>query len=131
MYDCRSNLFSGEITLEEASAGVAISVFSLAVLYLFGNVFRHLIGTVYVSKQDSSKICISHLTFFGNRNDIVRNIDDIVPLSDVNMNMNDIFLRVCPDQESIRAIRKSLFLSTKYGGILDRKQFVNVFGPID
>lgn len=93
-------------------------------MYGFGQLFRLLIGSIYVS-PDNNLVRISHLTFFGNRAELIVPVDDILKLDDVNKNLNDHLLQV-----KMLNIQKNntLFLCLKYGGISDRDKFAHIFG---
>lgn len=106
---------------------LCVTGFSTALLYAFGYFFRRLIGSVYIS-PDQELVKISHLTFFGNRQDRILNIADIAPLADYNENMNDIFLRVNPTFMSKDTLQESLYLSLRFGGIINKEQFKHIFG---
>ena len=48
---------------------------------LFGNVFQRIVGRIYTS-PDGTLVKISHLTFWGNRRDVVLLTEDLVTLGD-------------------------------------------------
>ncbi|KAH7638437.1 hypothetical protein HUG17_2470 [Dermatophagoides farinae] len=104
-----------------------ISAFSLTLLYGFGQIFRRLIGSIYVSPE-KNLVRISHLTFFGNRVEKILPRDNLLLLSDSNANLNDLLLRVSPMDQN--ELKDSLYICLKYGGILDVEKFANVFGTI-
>ncbi|CAG2122384.1 unnamed protein product [Medioppia subpectinata] len=91
-------------------------------LYVFGFFFRQLVGRVYISR-DESMVRLSHLSFFGNRVDTEVEASDVVPLAVSNDRLNDFFCRIerfsCDDL---------LYMSLKYGGVVNREAFEQVFG---
>lgn len=108
---------------------LSITCFSTALLYSFGHMFRRLIGSIYIS-PDGNLVRISHLTFFGNRQETVVQLCDIAPLVDSNPNMRDIFLRVTATDLTNDALKHPLYLSLRFGGIVDREKFMQVFGTL-
>lgn len=117
-------VFISELFTTESLTIFGLSGFSLALMYGFGQLFRLLIGSIYVS-PDSNLVRISHLTFFGNRAEVIVPINDILKLEDANQNLNDLFLQV----KMLNAQKNNtLYICLKYGGILDRNKFAYVFG---
>lgn len=129
----RNNSFfsQGEISASHLVIPVAFSVFSLGLLYAFGLLFRKLIGSIYVS-ADETNVCISRLTFFGNRKNEWMPVTSVMPLTDTNANINDIILELCrtPLDSSDVSRRDSLYICLRYGGISDRKKFETLFGVV-
>ena len=119
--------FQGSIPFNNLLIIMGISTFSTALMYIFGQVFRRLIGSIYISSNHKF-VRLSHLTFFGNRQESVVPIDLIYPLIETNPNIDDIFLRV--SGENSTQLKNSLFLTLKYGGILDEEKFEQIFGPL-
>ena len=114
--------------MQEAVGASGAVVFSLSLLYGFGQIFRRLIGSIYIS-EDGEHVRISHLTFFGNRQESYFKKDSILPLKDSNGDVSDIFLRVSFfDETSGSVVKESLYLSLRSGGILDKEKFENIFG---
>ncbi|KAH9405467.1 hypothetical protein TYRP_001318 [Tyrophagus putrescentiae] len=57
-------------------------------------------------------------------------IADIAPLADYNEDMNSIFLRVNPTFLSKDTLQESLYISLRFGGIINRQKFAHIFGPV-
>ncbi|KAI2810976.1 hypothetical protein BLOT_002146 [Blomia tropicalis] len=104
---------------------IGCNFFSLILLYGFGHLFRRLIGSIYLSK-DGKSVRISHLTFFGNRQETIVDLNEITPLTDSNININDLFLKVTSDE--LKSIERPLYMSLRFGGIIDRQGFAKIFG---
>jgi len=100
------------------------SVFSLIVLGVMGEFFRKFVGILYLS-EDKSKVIISHNTFLGKRADILMDTNNLVPLAETPENL---------DKELVWKIYlysgepKTYYICTKYGGILSRRKFADIFG---
>ena len=99
-------------------------MFSLIVLGVMGALFRKFVGILYLS-EDKSKVIISHNTFLGKRADILMDTNNLVPLAETPENL---------DKELVWKIYlysgepKTYYICTKYGGILSRRKFADIFG---
>jgi hypothetical protein len=94
----------------------------MVMMYVFGNLFRRLVGRAYIS-DDESLVRLSRLTFFGNRVDEDIEVKDIVPLKMSNLNLKDWYCRI--ERFSTNEV---FFMSLKFGGILNKQGFEKVFG---
>lgn len=104
--------------------GVGASIFALIMLFVAGNVFRKMIGFVYLN-QDKTLVKLSHLTFWGQRKDIVYKLNNIMPLSDSNQSYvtKAMFAKIkFYDNED------EYFINLRYGGIIDKDKFRYAFG---
>ena len=102
---------------------IILSTVSLAMLAVMGEFFRRLIGLIYVNPE-TNKVKIAHLTFWGNRREVIHNITDIVPISDTRDRYSDIFVKVNFYDKSTRPF----YLSIRYGLIYDKELFKRVIG---
>ncbi|XP_014673035.1 PREDICTED: transmembrane protein 186-like [Priapulus caudatus] len=84
--------------------------------------FRRLIGILALS-NDGDMLKVSHMTFWGRRHDIYVPVDSVVPFSDCESNPTDIFVNFMCDE-----ITSHLYISLRFGGIVDREKFMQVFG---
>jgi len=101
-----------------------VSLMSLALVMLgvMGELFRKLIGAVYINSS-TNRVKISHLNFWGNRKDIIVNMSDIVPISDTDDKFSDVYVKV-----KFYSQQKPLFLTVKYGHLLNKDSFHQIFG---
>lgn len=113
--------------MEASSVGVVsgCAIFACTTLYLLSYYFRRLIGVMLLS-EDEESVEISHLTFWGRKNDIVVSVQDIVPLAESGCNPSDIYIKLkrfsCDDK---------LYFTIKFGKILDKEKFEKVFGVLE
>jgi len=114
----------GVIPLEPCVGVFAASTVALIMLYFFANFFQRVVGLVALS-DDQTLVRLSHLTFFGGRNDIIVPVDDIVPLSDVSERGSDVFVKVCRYSTT-----KTLYMTLSYGHVENRETFQKVFGSV-
>jgi len=114
----------GEIGPELCVGVCSASILALVMLYIFAHFFQRVVGLAALS-SDQKLVRLSHLTFFGGRNDVLVPIDDIVPFNDIDESSNDIFLKVRRYSTS-----HTLYISLLHGRIENAESFQKVFGII-
>ncbi|CAG0915324.1 unnamed protein product [Notodromas monacha] len=97
-----------------------VSVFALGMLGVMGEIFRKLVGILYVNEA-TNEVKIAHLTFFGSRNDIVVPMEDIVPMSDSSENVNDAYVKLMR-----YSTKDPFYVCFKYGGVEDKRSFLSL-----
>lgn len=97
--------------------------FSSAALLLIGESARRTVGIVYLN-ENKDKVKIARLSFWGRRTDQIFPIDQINLLSDSDEDPQDVFWKIKFDDPK----QRSLFISTKYGGVEDPEAFKFIFG---
>lgn len=111
------------ISQADVTLPIILSTVSLAMLAVMGEFFRRLIGLIYVNPE-TNKVKIAHLTFWGNRREVIHNINDIVPISDTRDRYSDVFVKLNFYDEATRPF----YLSIRYGHIFDKELFKRVIG---
>ena len=112
------------IPIENAYITFYISVFACGMLYVMGEFFRKFIGFVYFNSKEQT-VKISHLTFWGKRNDIVIPLEEIGHITESKgFKHNDLFHRV----ELLNKKNTYYYLCLKYGNVLNKDRFIHVFG---
>lgn len=114
----------GAIGFEPCMAVVGASTLALTMLYIATNFFQRVVGLVAIS-SDQKLVRLSHLKFFGGRNDVIVPADDIVPLSDIDERPDDLFVKVRRYSTS-----DTLYMTLLYGRIENAETFKHVFGTI-
>lgn len=108
--------------LTVTTGSAALTCFSL---YIITSFFKRLIGVIFLA-EDKRNVKIAHLTFWGNRNDIVVSIEDIVPLTDGDCKANDAFVKL-----QRYSCEEVLYLTLRFGKILDKDNFQKIFGSLE
>lgn len=116
----------GTVDIQGFLATASIGGLATVMLVVMGEFFRRLVGIIYYNPSEDS-VKISHLSFWGNRKDIYVPLDDIVPLTDTDDNPMDIYVKLLRYSKP----KSKLYLSLKFGGILDSEKFVEVFGSLN
>lgn len=117
--------WTGHILATSMTFTVGVCILSTAMLYVMGEFFRKFIGAIYYSEQ-RNVIRISHLSFFGKRKEVFLPLKDLVPLSELDDNVSDVYIKI----KRYSTENFNLLLSLKFGGIEDKQYFTTVFGSI-
>ena len=117
---------TGAIGLDTCKGVGAVSTLALVMLYIFAHFFQRVVGLAAIS-SDRKLVRLSHLTFFGHRNDIIAPVDDIVPLNDIDerSSVRDAFVKV-----RRYSTRDTLYMTLVHGHIEHAETFQQVFGVI-
>ena len=99
--------------------------FACVVLYASSLYTNRLIGIMSLS-PDENQVKIGHLTFWGGRQNLIADVENIVPLSELSESPNEALKKV----HTYSNPNNHLFLCIHYGGINDEKKFERVFGKI-
>uniref|UniRef100_A0A8D2QIW5 Transmembrane protein 186 n=1 Tax=Zonotrichia albicollis TaxID=44394 RepID=A0A8D2QIW5_ZONAL len=99
-----------------------IAVFAGAMLYGMSYFFRRIIGLIYLSETGQT-VRVAHLTFWGRRNDIYCPIDTVVTLDEVGDSKDELL-----HQFKRYNSTDTLYFTIKYGQIVDRQKFTQIFG---
>uniref|UniRef100_A0A8C5LA21 Transmembrane protein 186 n=2 Tax=Jaculus jaculus TaxID=51337 RepID=A0A8C5LA21_JACJA len=100
------------------------SCFALAMLCWMSSFFQKLVGILYVN-ESGTVLRVAHLTFWGWRRDTYCPVADVIPLSESKDWAQDVFMRI--QQYSGQ---HTFYLSLRYGHVVDRARFSQVFGNL-
>lgn len=114
----------GFMTLDSLCLVSGIACFALAMLYWMSYFFRRLVGILYVN-ESGTMLRVAHLTFWGRRQDTYYDVSDMVPLTESKDQAQDMFVRI--QQYSGK---QTFYLTLRYGRILDKERFSQVFGTL-
>ncbi|ELW72130.1 Transmembrane protein 186 [Tupaia chinensis] len=115
----------GLITLNSLCLMSGVSGFALAMLCWMSYFFRRLVGILYVN-ESGTMLRVAHLTFWGWRQDTYCPVADVIPLTETKDQPRELFVQI--QQYSGK---QSFYLTLRYGRILDRARFTQVFGMLD
>ncbi|KFW06345.1 Transmembrane protein 186, partial [Eurypyga helias] len=101
-----------------------IALFAGAMLYAMSHFFRRIIGLIYLNETGRT-VRVAHLTFWGRRKDIYCPIETVMTLDEVGDGKGELLLQFkrynCTDV---------LYFTIKYGQIVDRQKFAQIFGEL-
>ncbi|NXP43687.1 TM186 protein, partial [Heliornis fulica] len=101
-----------------------VALFAGAMLYGMSYFFRRIIGFIYLNASGRT-VRVAHLTFWGRRNDIYCPIETVVPLDEVGDSKGELLLQFKQyDSTDV------LYFTVKYGQIVDRQKFTQIFGEL-
>ncbi|NXY84818.1 TM186 protein, partial [Alcedo cyanopectus] len=105
------------------TAGIA--AFAGAMLYGMSYFFRRIIGFIYLNEAGST-LRVAHLTFWGRRNDIYCPKETVMPLDDTGDSKGELLLQFKRYNST-----DVLYFTIKYGQIVDRQKFTQIFGELN
>ncbi|XP_015215992.1 transmembrane protein 186 isoform X1 [Lepisosteus oculatus] len=109
-------------TLVSYATGVA--VFATVMLFSLSHYLRHIIGMMYINNS-KTVLKVSHLTFWGQRRDQYVPVADIMTLGDTGDPHNEMLLRFKRYSHP-----EVLYFTIRLGQVVDKRAFVEVFGPV-
>ncbi|KAM6299225.1 transmembrane protein 186 [Aegotheles albertisi] len=99
-----------------------VALFAGAMLYGMSYFFRRIIGLIYLS-ETSRTVRVAHLTFWGRRKDIYCPLETVMTLDEVGDSKGELLLQFkrCNTTDI-------LYFTIKFGQIVDRQKFAQIFG---
>lgn len=114
----------GHIPQELATSCTVASLLALGTLYYLSFITRRLVGLVGMDK-DRKSVKLAHMTFWGNRKDLVVPLNTIVPFTEGNTSCQDLYMDLKTYDNSVH-----LYLSLRFGGVKDLDLFELIFGRL-
>ncbi|EHB12190.1 Transmembrane protein 186 [Heterocephalus glaber] len=114
----------GHLTLNSLCLATGIAGFALAMLCWMSYFFRRLVGILYVN-ESGTVLRVSHLSFWGWRQDTYCPVLDVMPLTESNQRPQDMLM--CIQQYTGK---QTFYLTLPYGHIVDRERFTQIFGEV-
>ncbi|NXN20525.1 TM186 protein, partial [Nycticryphes semicollaris] len=99
-----------------------ITLFAGAMLCGMSYFFRRIIGLIYLNETGCT-VKVAHLTFWGRRNDIYCPIETVMTLDEVGDSKGELLLQFKRYNST-----DILYFTTKFGQIVDKKRFTQIFG---
>ncbi|XP_078096524.1 transmembrane protein 186 isoform X2 [Mustelus asterias] len=101
-----------------------LSAFAIVMLYTMSYYLRHFIGMLYLNDSGTT-LKVSHLTFWGRRNDFYVPVEDVMPLGDTGDAANEIILQFKQYNST-----EVFYFTIKFGQVVDKQKFLQVFGGL-
>ncbi|XP_065706356.2 transmembrane protein 186 [Patagioenas fasciata] len=102
-----------------------LALFAGAMLYGMSYFFRRIIGLIYLSETGRT-VKVAHLTFWGRRNDIYCPIETVMTLDETGDSKGELL-----HQFKRYNSKEILYFTIKFGQILDRQKFTQIFGELE
>ncbi|NXL55818.1 TM186 protein, partial [Chordeiles acutipennis] len=102
-----------------------VALFAGAMLYGMSYFFRRIIGLIYLNETGRT-VKVAHLTFWGGRNDIYCPIETVMTLDEVGDNKGEPLLQFKRYNSA-----DILYFTIKFGQIVDRQKFTQIFGELE
>lgn len=114
--------FQGIVSLFLVSYSTGIALFAGGMLYIASHFFRRVVGMMYLDPSLTT-LKVSHLTFWGKRQDIYLPVSDIMTIADTGDSAS----------ETIQKLKRysspdTFYFSTRFGRVVDKQGFEKVFG---
>lgn len=101
-----------------------VAFFAGVMLYGMSYFFRRIIGFIYLSESGRT-VKVAHLTFWGKRNDIYCPIETVMTSDEAGDVQGELLL-----QFKRYNSKDTLYFTTKYGQVVDRQKFREIFGEL-
>lgn len=112
----------GDVPFFLVSYSTGIAVFAGVMLYTASHFFRRVVGMMYLDPLQTT-LKVSHLTFWGKRNDIFLPVSDVMTIGDTGDSENETILRL-----KTFSSPQTFYFSTQFGRVVDKQGFQKVFG---
>lgn len=112
----------GDVSSYKVCYATGIAVFAAVMLYTISNILRKVVGMMYLDSSQTT-LKVSHLTFWGKRQDIYLPVSDIMTIGDTGSSGNERILKLRRYSSP-----HTLYFSPYYGRVQDQDGFEKVFG---
>ncbi|XP_072916677.1 transmembrane protein 186 isoform X1 [Hemitrygon akajei] len=102
-----------------------LSGLALVMLYSMSYYLRRFIGMLYLNDSGTT-LMVSHLTFWGRRNNFYVPVTDVMPLADTGDSTNETILQFRRYDST-----EVLYLTIRFGQVVDKQKFLQVFGGVN
>ncbi|KAL1005753.1 hypothetical protein UPYG_G00063540 [Umbra pygmaea] len=116
--------FHGDASYFLVSYSTGIAAFAAIMLYSASHYLRRVVGRMYLDESQTT-LKVSHLTFWGGRNDKYLPVMDVMTFGDTGDSSGEPILRL-----KRYSSPETLYLSTRLGRVVDRQAFEKVFGTL-
>ncbi|XP_041822703.1 transmembrane protein 186 [Chelmon rostratus] len=115
----------GDVPFFLVSYTTGIALFAGVMLYTASHFFRRVVGMMYLNPSQTT-LKVSHLTFWGRRQDIYLPVSDVMTIGDTGD----------PAKETILKLKRysspqTFYFSTHFGRVVDKQGFQKVFGTLE
>lgn len=112
----------GELSLSIVYYSTAVAGFAAVMLYSISHFARRVVGRMYLDSSETT-LKVSHLTFWGRRNDLYMPVNDVMTFGDVGDSPKETIFYL--KRYSTKDI---MYFSTRLGRVVDKRGFEKVFG---
>lgn len=112
----------GDVPFSFVSYSTGIVVFAGVMLFTASHFFRRVVGMMYLDPPQTT-LKVSHLTFWGKRNEVYLPVADVMTIGDTGDSVNETILKLKTYSSS-----HTFYFSTHFGRVVDKQGFQKVFG---
>ncbi|XP_047221808.1 transmembrane protein 186 [Girardinichthys multiradiatus] len=116
--------FQGNASFFLVSYATGIALFAGVMLYVASHFFRRVVGMMYLDSSQTT-LKVSHLTFWGKRQDIYLRVSDVMTIGDTGDSATETILKL-----KRYSSPETFYFSTHFGRVMDKQGFEKVFGSL-
>ncbi|KAF7223769.1 transmembrane protein 186 isoform X2 [Nothobranchius furzeri] len=116
--------FQGDVSFFLVCYSTGIALFAGVMLYTMSHFFRRVVGMMYLDPSQTT-LKVSHLTFWGKRQDTYLPVSDVLTIWDTGDMENETILKL-----KRYSSPETMYFSTYYGRVVDKQGFERVFGRL-
>ncbi|XP_029991553.1 transmembrane protein 186 [Sphaeramia orbicularis] len=116
--------FHGDVSFFFVSYSTGLALFAGVMLYTASHFFRRVVGMMYLDPTQTT-LKVSHLTFWGKRNDIFLPVSDVMTIGDAGDSVGETIMKLRRYSSP-----QTFYFSTYFGRVLDKEAFEKVFGNL-
>ncbi|KAM6940397.1 transmembrane protein 186 [Xenentodon cancila] len=116
--------FQGNASIFLVGYATGMAVFAGGMLYTASHFFRRVVGMMYLDESQST-LKVALLTFWGKRRDLYLPVSDVMTIGDTGDSSNETILKF-----KRYSTPETLYFSTHYGRVVDKRGFEKVFGNL-
>ncbi|KAM9314508.1 transmembrane protein 186 [Pholidichthys leucotaenia] len=117
--------YQGAVPSFLVSYTTGIALFAGVMLYTASHFFRRAVGMMYLDPSQTT-LKVSHLTFWGKRQDIYLPVSDVMTIGDTGDSVRETILKLKRFSSP-----ETLYFSTYFGCVVDKRGFEKVFGSLN
>ncbi|KAM4611561.1 transmembrane protein 186 [Polymixia lowei] len=114
----------GDVSSFLVSYTTGIALFAGIMLYTASHFLRKVVGMMYLDSSQTT-LKVSHLTFWGRRHDVYLPVSDVMTIGDTGDSVGEPILKL-----KRYSSPQTMYFSTRFGRVVDRQAFEQVFGTI-
>lgn len=115
----------GDAPLFLVSYTTGVALFAGVMLYTASHFFRRVVGMMYVDPSQTT-LKVSHLTFWGKRQDIYLPVSDVMTIGDTGDTLKETILKLKRYSNP-----ETFYFSLRFGRVMDKQGFQKVFGSLE
>uniref|UniRef100_A0A8C8R822 Transmembrane protein 186 n=1 Tax=Pelusios castaneus TaxID=367368 RepID=A0A8C8R822_9SAUR len=114
--------FQEQVSPNVVMYATGIACFAAIMLYSISHFLRRMIGLIYLNESGTT-VKVAHLTFWGRKKIIYCPVETVMPLEATGDNKEEILFQFKQYNST-----QNLYFTLKFGQIMDKQRFAQIFG---